>query len=326
MEGDGTTQRLDAGRRPPLSISAAAAETGISPATLRVWQTRYGLMPSRTTSGGHRRYSRADIERLRAVRRLIADGMATGDAVLTVKAAPAPASTPPVLVLASDADNFAHRLATAATNLDGPTASALLREQVARRGVIATWDDVLRPVLAAIGVQWPEMSHGIAVEHLLSHIATVVLGEIVPAAADGTGNPGSLNNGHNGNNGHNRNKGNTPDLTGPTVLLACAPGELHDLPLVALSAALAARGVTPILLGARTPTHTLIETAELHPTAVVVLFSLLTDWAHIDVLEDLAPGTPLLAAGPGWAPDRLPGTVQHVNDLTGATAAISALI
>ena len=35
-----------------LSISATARHTGITVATLRMWQTRYGLGPSLTTPGG----------------------------------------------------------------------------------------------------------------------------------------------------------------------------------------------------------------------------------------------------------------------------------
>ena len=49
-----------------LSISAAARHTGITVATLRMWQTRYGLGPSLTTPGGHRRYTAGDIQRLNA--------------------------------------------------------------------------------------------------------------------------------------------------------------------------------------------------------------------------------------------------------------------
>jgi hypothetical protein len=50
-----------------LSISAAARRTGITVATLRVWQTRYGLGPRLTTPGGHRRYTAGDIQRLNRV-------------------------------------------------------------------------------------------------------------------------------------------------------------------------------------------------------------------------------------------------------------------
>ena len=49
--------------------------------------------------------------------------------------------------------------------------------------VFATWRLALQdrltgsgdPVLAAIGDQWTEVPHGVAAEHMLSHVATVVL-------------------------------------------------------------------------------------------------------------------------------------------------------
>src|SRR5207244_11430975 len=50
-----------------LSLSEAAEMLGMHPATVRLWADRNEL-PSRRTSGGHRRFRRADIEaRLRQV-------------------------------------------------------------------------------------------------------------------------------------------------------------------------------------------------------------------------------------------------------------------
>ena len=37
------------------------------------------------------------------------------------------------------------------------------------------------------------------------------------------------------------------------------------------------------------------------------------------------PGAPLLAAGPGWDPERLPDTAGYTNDLAGALRAVQRL-
>jgi MerR family transcriptional regulator/heat shock protein HspR len=53
-------------REPRYSISVAAEITGLHPQTLRMYESR-GLVRPRRTSGGTRRFSDSDIERLRKV-------------------------------------------------------------------------------------------------------------------------------------------------------------------------------------------------------------------------------------------------------------------
>src|SRR5689334_12883185 len=67
-----------------LSISQVARRTGLTTTTLRVWQRRYGLGASATSAGGHRRYSPADLARLRAARELIEQGLPTAEAARIV--------------------------------------------------------------------------------------------------------------------------------------------------------------------------------------------------------------------------------------------------
>jgi MerR family transcriptional regulator/heat shock protein HspR len=55
-------------------ISVAAELAGVHPQTLRIYE-RKGLVSPQRTSGNTRRYSEADIERLRAIQRLTDDGV-----------------------------------------------------------------------------------------------------------------------------------------------------------------------------------------------------------------------------------------------------------
>ncbi len=55
-------------------ISVAAELAGMHPQTLRIYERRGLVMPARTT-GGNRRYSDADIARLRRIAQLAATGM-----------------------------------------------------------------------------------------------------------------------------------------------------------------------------------------------------------------------------------------------------------
>jgi hypothetical protein len=171
----------------------------------------------------------------------------------------------------------------------------VLRGHLAGHSVDHAWQFVLRPVLAAVGAQWSELPHGIAVEHLLSHVAAGVLGE----ATEGTDDAVRLQ-------------------SAPAVLLACVPEEQHDLPLVALAAAVSQRGVSAALLGAGTPTDTLAEAVHRVRPPVVMVLALLPELAEPGVFDGLPDTATVLAAGPGWADRSLPPGIRRVDDLSDA--------
>ncbi len=281
-----------------LSISAAARHTGITVATLRMWQTRYGLGPSLTTPGGHRRYTAGDIQRLERVMQLLAEGLTTGEAVHAVLAA-----AHSELDLPPDADLVAHHLGAAALELDGPTARRLVGEHLRRGDVAATWEAVLRPVLGAIGDRWSQLRHGVAVEHLLSHVATELLGR----HGDGYGAPDRP----------------APVANAPRIVLACVPGELHELPLVVLDTALNAAGIVVTRLDAPTHEATLDEAIARHPHPVIALHAITPEPADPTLFDRFPTGTTQLALGPGWHP--VPTGVAHINSLAAALERITAL-
>jgi MerR family transcriptional regulator, light-induced transcriptional regulator len=291
------TRTLDEHLSGPLPISEVARLTGLPPTTLRAWQRRYGLTASEVSRGGHRRYSAADVDRLRAMAALVGEGMPTAEAAQVVLA---PAEHG--LVLPPSADPAAHHLASAALELDGPACRRLLRRHVEHHPVEQTWCDVVQPVLAAVGERWARMSHGIAVEHLLAHVAAGVLGEATPALDEASvaARP----------------------LDGASVVLACVPGEQHDLPLTVLAAVLGHHRVPVTLLGAATPVATLAGAVERRRPGVVLVLALLPELADPAVFAPL-PGTVVpIAGGPGWIDQELPRGVLRVDDLTGAVQLI----
>ena len=66
--------------RPVYSIGAVAQMLGIPPATLRTWEERYGLLVPERSAGGHRVYSRDQVEQLRFVKAQLDSGMSPADA------------------------------------------------------------------------------------------------------------------------------------------------------------------------------------------------------------------------------------------------------
>jgi MerR family transcriptional regulator, light-induced transcriptional regulator len=287
VEDDGTD--VDPSCAAAVPISVAARRVGLSVDTLRIWERRYGLGPSRTSPGGHRRYGEGDLRRLRAAVHLLRSGVSAGEAVRTVLAAT------PVLLGAVDAVDVVlrlpagvrpgvHQLGAAALDLDGPGVRRVLGAELAAHGVVETWEGMLRPLLAAIGEQWERVPYTIAVEHLVSHIATAALA--VPA-------------------------GIPAERTRP-VMLACVPHEEHELPLIALAAALHERGVAATVHGALAPASVL------PPETVVVLLAILADHAEPALLHDLPDSVRPIAAGPGWHGPDIPGAVPRTDSLTSA--------
>jgi DNA-binding transcriptional MerR regulator len=65
---------------PIYSIGAVARMLDIPPATLRTWEERYGLPSPERSPGGHRLYSRDQVDQLRFVKVQLAQGMAPADA------------------------------------------------------------------------------------------------------------------------------------------------------------------------------------------------------------------------------------------------------
>jgi CheY-like chemotaxis protein len=66
--------------QPVYSIGAVERMVGIPAATIRNWEDRYGLITPERSPGGHRLYSRAQVEQLRFVKRELARGLQPADA------------------------------------------------------------------------------------------------------------------------------------------------------------------------------------------------------------------------------------------------------
>ena len=75
--------------------------------------------------------------------------------------APAHPALPPKQRAPAHAQHPRHRLGVACLALDAATVRGLLAASIAAIGVQATWDDVTRPVLAAVAQRWADTGAGI---------------------------------------------------------------------------------------------------------------------------------------------------------------------
>ena len=188
-------------------------------------------------------------------------------------------------------------LARAALALDAPSCARVVHATLAAHGAVATWEELVRPVLAGIGERWERTGHGVEAEHSLSAIAHAALSS------------------------------HAAELSRPSndrpVLMASVAGELHDLPLVALGAALADVGIRSHLVGARTPDDALGRALVRLGAPVVVLWSQIGP-AWLPQLPPMRPEPTVLVGGPGWA--EVPPGVRHLDGLTSAVGAVRAAL
>lgn len=281
---------------PGLTVAAVARRLGVATATLRSWERRYGLGPAGRESGARRRYTSSDVAVLDRMRRLTLEGVAPAEAARVARLGDLPDQTPPPELEFRTPTRVAQRargLSRAAMALDCDAVRELLRDAVANDGVIATWEGLLAPVLRAIGDRWAATGEGVEVEHCLAEAAIGTFN----ALASGAVPPAR------------------------PVLLACADGERHSLPLHALGAALAERGVAARMLGAALPPAALAAAVRRTGPAALMLYAHQPDHAAVGLLDGIPatrPRTTVIAGGAGWPPDALPRHVQYVHDLPDA--------
>ena len=260
-----------------LTVAAVARRIGVAPATLRTWDRRYGLGPSSHEAGEHRRYCPSDLAQLTLMRRLIISGVAPADAALRAKAHSGSVSVENVIQDFEVREDVVDSLHRAAKSLDKNFVETLLRKDISENGVIASWTEVIVPLLFLVGDEWAATGQGIEVEHMLSEIIKRLLREGVVEIKD--------------------------PVNAQPVLLASVGEELHCLALHALAAALAEKGIESFFLGARTPLEAISGMVKRAAPPAVFLWAQLEQNYDPKFFKDLPvvrPAPRVIVGGPGW--------------------------
>ena len=258
-----------------LGIGAVERDTGLSKDTLRVWERRYRFPSPARDQFGERLYSPAEVEKLRAVRRLMDLGHRPGKIIalsieelgaLAGESSPrpdCPGELQPLLALIR-----AHRVEDLRLHL----AQALMRQ-----GLKPFLLDSVVPLNRAVGDLWAQGEFKIFEEHLYTEALQAVL-------------HGALN---------------AMRRTGaqPRVLLTTLPGEQHALGLLMAEALLAAEGCACVSLGTQTPAQDIVLAALSQEVDVVALsFSAAYPAAQVwealkEIRQRLPPNVSLWAGG-----------------------------
>ena len=240
------------------------------PALLRAWEARYGLLTPSRSAGGFRLYSEDDEARVRRMRSLQEEGLSAAEAArLALESGWAPADSS-----ARTLDEAATDLRLALERYDEVESQAVFDRLLTTLTLDTVLAEVVLPCLREIGARWERGEISVAQEHFA---ANLMRGRLL-ALARGWGQG-----------------------RGPRALLACAPGELHDVGLISFGLALRARGWTITFLGASTPVETLAAVAELVAPELLVVSATTAERfeENAEHLRALATEWPLALGGAG---------------------------
>jgi methanogenic corrinoid protein MtbC1 len=244
---------------------------------LRAWENRYGLLQPVRSKGGYRLYSAADESRIRRMIAHLADGLSAAEAARTVLREDSAVGGDDALPAEYTAREHFVALRQALDVLDEPAAQAILDRLLSDFSLTSVLRDVLIPYLAELGERWENGTVNVAQEHFSSN---VIRGRLA-GLARGWGS------------GH-----------GPRAVLACPPGELHDLALMVYGIVLNRRGWRIDYFGANTPLDELTRAVDATRPDLIVLAATLTESLRPRraTLAALARRAPLALAGAGATP------------------------
>ena len=274
---------MDTPEGPPvLRIGELSRRLGVSDHVLRAWESRYGLLQPLRSAGGFRLYSEADESRIRRMQAHLAHGLSAAEAAQAVLAEDSRTQADhgrdaALRRAAPAAGELSGDLRQALDAFDEPAAQAVLDRLMSELSLTAVLRDVVLPYLTELGERWERGTASVAQEHFASNL---IRGRLA-GLARGWGN------------GH-----------GPRAVLACPPGELHDLALMVFGIVLNRNGWRIDFLGMNTPVEELTRTVDARRPDLVVLAATLPEnlEPHATQLTALARRAPLALAGAGATP------------------------
>lgn len=303
----------------PLSlyrIRTVSELTGVSSATLRAWERRYGVpAPSRTASA-YRLYSEEDVALILRMRDLVKTGTAPAEAARALHGEPVIGSadsagvTGHLAVVEKDPYVVAtERIIDAVRRFDPDG----LEEEVSRTltlgPAVVIYDRTIGPALIQIGELWHAGAVTVAQEHLASNVLGATLVHLLRLAQ--------------------------PSDAVRRIVLACFADEEHVLGLYGAGLRFASWGYRTLMLGASTPPSAVARIVDaLAPDAVGLSATTMVPPPRarelVDAYADACHSTTWIVGGDAAEPMRpwieARGGLCIGRDLVGARQAIEKAV
>jgi len=249
-----------------LRIGEFARRVSVSPELLRAWEARYGLLEPIRSDGGFRLYTAQDAERVARMKRGLDEGLSAAEAARRALAQARPGEA-----LLEDAQG---RLLSAVRAYDEAAVQAVLDEALAGFAVETVLRELILPTLREVGARWERGELEVGQEHFASNLVR----ERLLGLGRFWGRGG-----------------------GPLAILACPPGERHDIGLIAFGLLLRSHGWRILFLGADTPLSTLGQAVATTAPRLVVVASMDSSLLESEAgeLRRLGRSAPLVLSGAG---------------------------
>ncbi|MCL4799479.1 MAG: MerR family transcriptional regulator [Burkholderiales bacterium] len=292
---------------PLFSISAVERDTGLSKDTLRVWERRYGFPLPGRDANGERVYTAEQVEKLRAIKKLIDRGQRPGKLIgLSLEELRERSLAADAIAVDAGAAGESG-LAEAVELVKAHHVDALrqmLRQAMVQQGLASFMLETAAPLNGMVGDAWMRGDLEVFEEHLYTEVMQGVLRSAI------AGIPA---------------QGRTP-----RIVLTTLPNEQHALGLLMAEGMFAMEGATCISLGTQTPVWDIVLAAAAQRADVVALSVSVAFPANVatDALADLRAKLPAAAelwvGGSNPGPQRRPVggalVLRKLEDIPGAVA------
>lgn len=256
--------------------------TGLSKDVIRVWERRFGLLKPTRGANRYRNYSDEDVMMLRYLKEQLDGGASIGELAKLGReelVTRARANTPRVAVVENMFGKLLRELVSTLNPLDRVAFERRLNGAVAVVPFDEALHGILLPLQEQVGQLWHDGHVGIAVEHYVTNqIQQKIFSAMnqLPVAEFGA-----------------------------TIVVACPPGEEHDIAALAVAYQCRVRGCRVYYLGANVPIAALVKLChDVKPDLTIISFPIVRaeDKAADPiqaVVQDVSPVSDVAVGGHG---------------------------
>lgn len=212
--------------------------TGIKSETIRIWETRYGILKPGRTATNRRLYSDNDLIHLLNISVLYRNNIKIS-AIARLSAAEVAEKASALYSNPGEPDTAIGALLVAMTRFDETSVDEILLQSVINLGFRKTFESVIFPFLVKIGQMWHTGSVNVGAEHFMTSVfrqRLIAATDMIPPAS-----------------GKNARR----------VIMFLPEGELHELGLLYYRYIIRERGHHVLYLGQSTPFNTLPAVCEI---------------------------------------------------------------
>lgn len=277
-----------------IGIGAVVRLTGLSQHVIRIWERRHGAVKPARTPSKARRYSEAEVERLKLLRDAVGAGHRIG-AIAGLSDHEIKALLPEIP--SYDQSSMLRRMLDATRSFDRSRLEQLMTREMLNLGPFDFFRLIVVPFFDLIDSELSDTESCIAEEHLASATIRGILMSLLRFETD--------------------------NASGPTILFSTLPGEHHELGALAAAICAQQAGARSLHLGPDLPVSELAMSARRSTADIIVLSGANSiGEAALADLEELRRTVPRRVAiwvgGRGWTNIKAPPGVRFLatlNDL-----------